>query len=135
MGIWLNYGNVNGLDFWGNGSEGKWGVRSGEIKHLSIEKVVGGTGEGIMITNEAWVDSVGKELLSEKTEYHFMAKGPVRIIDRITTLTATGDTVKFRDTKEGMFGIRVARQLQLPSNEDLVLKENSGGTTTVKAMT
>ena len=39
VGIWLNYGNVNGLDFWGNGSEGKWGVRSGEIKHLSIEKM------------------------------------------------------------------------------------------------
>jgi hypothetical protein len=42
--------------------------------------------------------------------------------------------VKFKDTKEGMFGIRVARQLQLPSKEDLVLKESAGGTTTVKAL-
>jgi hypothetical protein len=32
-----------------------------------------------------------------------------------------------------MFGIRVARQLQLPSKEDAVLKESKGGTTTVKA--
>jgi hypothetical protein len=134
VGIWLTYGNVNGLDFWGNGSEGKWGKNSGEIRHLNIEKMDGRQGEGLMITNESWVDSIGRELLSEKTEYHFIASGSVRIIDRITTLTATGDTVIFKDTKEGMFGIRVARQLQLPSKEDIVLKESAGGSTTVKAM-
>ncbi len=134
VGIWLNYGNVNGLDFWGNGSEGKWGVRSGEIKHLNIEKLSGGPGEGSIISNESWIDSVGKELLAERTEYHFIANGSIRIIDRITTLTATSDTVKFKDTKEGMFGIRVARQLQIPTKEDLILKESKGGTTTVKAL-
>ncbi len=96
--------------------------------------MTGGHGEGSLTTNESWIDSVGNQLLSEKTAYHFMARGTLRIIDRITTLTATGDTVKFKDTKEGMFGIRVARQLQLPEKEDLVLNESKGGTTTVKAM-
>jgi hypothetical protein len=134
VGIWLNYGNVNGLDFWGNGSEGKWGVKSGEIKHLNIEKMVVENGIASLISNESWVDSVGNEILSEKTEYHFMTSGSTRIIDRITILTATKDTVKFKDTKEGMFGIRVARQLQLPAKEDIVLKESKGGTTTVKAL-
>jgi hypothetical protein len=134
VGIWLNYGNVNGLDFWGNGSEGTWGVRSGQIKHLGIENFAAGMGEASFISNESWVDSAGTELLSEKTEYHLYAKGHLRMIDRITTLTATGDTVFFRDTKEGMFGIRVARQLQLPSTEDLKLREKTGDTTTVKAM-
>jgi hypothetical protein len=134
LGIWLNYGNVNGLDFWGNGSEGKWGIKSGEIKHLNVENMTGGDGEGSLTTHESWIDSAGSELLSEKTVYHFMAEDSLRIIDRVTTLTATGDTVRFKDTKEGMFGIRVARQLQLPEKEDLVLKEKNGGTTTVKAM-
>lgn len=133
VGIWLNYGNVNGLDFWGNGSEGKWGIKSGEIRHLNIGQLTVDNGEASFITNESWVDSVGNELLSEKTEYHFIASGSTRIIDRITILTATKDTVKFKDTKEGMFGIRVARQLQLPSKEDIVLKESRGGTTTVGA--
>jgi hypothetical protein len=133
VGIWLNYGNVNGLDFWGNGSEGKWGVKSGEIKHLSVEKLSEGKGEGFMVTNESWVDSTGKELLSERSEYHFIAKDSVRIIDRITTLTATDKTVNFKDTKEGMFGIRVARQLQLPTKEDITLKDSGGGSTTIKA--
>ena len=132
VGIWLNYGNVNGFDFWGNGSEGKKSPNGGVIKHLNIEKITEGSGEGSLLSNESWVDPDGKELLSEKTEYHFLAEGTVRIIDRITTLTATAGTVSFKDTKEGMFGIRVARQLQLPTKEDIVLKEASGGTTTVK---
>lgn len=135
VGIWLNYGNVNGFDFWGNGSEGKKSPNGGVIKHLNIEKVTEGSGEGSLISNESWVDPDGKELMTEKTEYHFLAEGTVRIIDRLTTLTATAGPVNFKDTKEGMFGIRVARQLQLPTKEDIVLKEASGGTTTVKPST
>ena len=56
-----------------------------------------------------------------------MASGSIRIIDRITTLTATKDTVKFKDTKEGMFGIRVARQLQLPAKGRYCTKRIKGG--------
>lgn len=134
IGIWLNYGNVNGYDFWGNGGSGSKNPEGGEVKHVSIEKLSDGKGEGIMVTKESWLDPAGKELLSENTEYHFIAKGSTRIIDRITTLTATGNDVAFKDTKEGMFGIRVARQLELPAKEDIVLKEAKGGTTTVKAL-
>jgi hypothetical protein len=134
IGIWLNYGNVNGYDFWGNGSTGKKDPLCGEVKHLAVEKLSGGTGEGVMITRESWLDPSGKELLAENTEYHFIAKDSIRIIDRITTLTASGDTVTFKDTKEGMFGIRVARQLELPSKEDVVLTDAQGNPAIVKAL-
>jgi len=133
IGIWLNYGNVDGFDFWGNGSTGKRSPNGGEVKHLKVEKLSGGNGEGSMITDESWIDPSGKELLSEKTEYHFIANGSTRIIDRITTLTATGNTVTFKDTKEGMFGIRVARQLELPSKENAALIDAQGKPSTVKA--
>jgi hypothetical protein len=120
IGIWLNYGNVDSVDYWGNGSTGlgKRSPNGGEIKHLKVEKMTDGTGEGVLVTSESWINTKGKQVLSEKTEYHFIAKGSVRIIDRITTLTATGKTVSFPDTKEGMFGIRVARQLELPMPKD-----------------
>jgi hypothetical protein len=39
-----------------------------------------------------------------------------------------------KDTKEGMFGIRVARQLELPSKEDITLTDAQGNPTTVKKM-
>ncbi len=134
VGIWLNYGNVNGYDFWGNGSSGSKNPEGGEIKHLSIGKILGGNGEGMMVVKASWIDPSGKELLAEETEYHFIAKGSIRIIDRKTTLTATGGTIVFKDTKEGMFGIRVARQLELPSKEDVTLTDAQGHPTTVKAL-
>jgi hypothetical protein len=128
-GMWLTYGNVNGNDFWGNGSKGL-GTRNangGVIKHLGTEKIKGGKGSGSFVSHECWCDSAGTELLRERSEYHFSAKGAIRIIDRITTLTASGKEVKMPDTKEGMFGIRVARQLELPvkGNAELV---NADGT-------
>jgi hypothetical protein len=126
VGIWFNYGNVNGLDFWGNGYRGVREPNGGEIKHLSIERLVSKEGEGTLVSSESWINPEGKELLSEKTEYHFIAKGSIRIIDRITTLTAGDSAVLFKDTKEGMFAIRVARQLELPSNEGIILIDNQG---------
>jgi hypothetical protein len=136
VGNWLNYGNVNGYDFWGNGSTGQRNPNGGQIKHLAVEEVKGGAGEGSMVATASWVDPNGKELLSERTEYHFIADGSVRIIDRIETLTATsGKPVIFKDTKEGMFGIRVARQLELPSERDVTLTDAQGHPTTVKKLT
>jgi len=126
VGIWLNYGNVNDFDFWGNGSTGKKSENGGVIKHLGIDKISEGEGEGILMTKASWQDPSGKELLEEKTECHFIADGNILFIDRITSLTAAGLTVVMKDTKEGMFAIRVARQLELPSKDKAFLLGNSG---------
>lgn len=126
VGIWLNYGNVNGFDFWGNGYRGVKEPGGGEIRHLRIEQLKGGPHEGSFVSVESWLDPKGKKILSEKTEYHFKAKGSTRIIDRITTLTACDTAVLWKDTKEGMFGIRVARQLELPSSEGVILLDAKG---------
>lgn len=121
VGNWLNYGNVNGFDFWGNGHSGKKSPNGGVIEHVSIESPADGT----LLTRARWVDPAGTELLSEKTEFHFSSGDAVRVIDRITTLTAK-QPVTFADTKEGMFGLRVARELELPSNTPVALTNASG---------
>lgn len=134
VGLWLNYGNVNGYDFWGNGTEDIRQVKLGSIKHLGIKTMSEGKGEGSLVTNASWIADSGKELLAETTTYHFIADGTTRIIDRITTLTATGDKVDFPDTKEGSLGIRVARQLEMPSDEELTLLDAQGIPTKIKVM-
>ena len=126
VGIWLNYGNVNGIDFWGNGYRGVKEPNGGVIKHRSIERLASRNGEGSFVSVEDWLSPTGKKILGEKTEYHFTAGGATRIIDRVTTLTAGDSTVLFKDTKEGMFGIRVARQLELPSKEGVILLDTQG---------
>jgi hypothetical protein len=126
VGIWFNYGNVNGIDFWGNGYRGVREPNGGVIKHVTIERIASRNGEASFISVEDWLGPTGKKLLGEKTEYHFKARGSVRIIDRVTTLAAEDTTVLFKDTKEGMFGIRVARQLELPSKEGVILLDAGG---------
>jgi len=63
---------VNGLDSGENGLQGSEELNGGEIKHISVEKMFGGTGEAVLITNESWIDPAGVQLLAERTEYHFM---------------------------------------------------------------
>ena len=126
VGIWLNYGNVNGLDFWGNGHRGMKEPEGGEIKHVRIDRIGSRNNDGSFVSVENWLDPKGKVLLEEETEYHFIADGQNRIIDRITTLKATDSAVVFKDTKEGMFGIRVARQLEMPSKAGIILIDSTG---------
>lgn len=126
VGMWLNYGNVNGYDFWGNGSTGKKSENGGVIKHSDIEKAQDGVGEGVLIVNASWQDPIGKELLKEKSEFHFIVKENYYYVDRITSLTSVNQDITMKDTKEGMFAIRVARQLELPSNENVPLLDSQG---------
>lgn len=136
VGLWFNYGNVDGYDFWNNSEAIPADKKKdfGTIKHIKVDQLKGGKGEGMMITTESWVDPSGKELLSEKTEYHFIAKGATRIIDRIATLTATNKTVSMKDNKEGMIGMRMARQLELPSKDEVIMTDAQGNPTTVAKM-
>lgn len=136
VGVWFNYGDVDSYDFWNNSEAIPADKKSGygTDKHIKIDQLKGGKGEGVMVTIESWVDPSGKELLSEKTEFHFIAKGSIRIIDRIATLTATGKAVSLKDNKEGMMAMRVARQLELTSKEELIMIDAKGNPTTVAKM-
>jgi hypothetical protein len=131
-GIWLNYGNVNGIDFWGNGYRGVKEPAGGEIRHVRIDRIQSRNGEGLIVAFSNWLAPNGKVLLDEKTEMHFIADGTNRVIDRVTTLTARDTAVLFKDTKEGMFGIRVARQLELPSKTGVILIDSTGNPSAIK---
>ena len=136
VGMWLNYGDVDGYDFWNNSqaipADKKGGY--GTIRHIRTESMSNGKDEGVLITDESWEDPSGKELLSENTQFHFKANDQMRIIDRITKLSATNKTVSMKDNKEGMIAMRVARQLELPSKEELILTDSKGNPTPVAKM-
>jgi hypothetical protein len=136
VGVWLNYGDVNGLDFWNNSEaispERKHGF--GSIYHQSVEKAESGEGKATLVTTSEWRSSDNTIMLEEQTSFDFIALDNVRIIDRTTTLKAVIDTVKFTDNKEGMFAIRVARELELPSEKPTKLMDSHGVITKVDKM-
>jgi len=128
IGIWLNYGDVNGLDFWNNAEIMPSERRHlyGTIYHRTIEKAKSGNGNALLVTTADWKSPDNILMLEEQTKFNFIARENLRIIDRTTTLKAVIDEVKFTDDKEGMFGIRVARELELPSEKPIKLTDANG---------
>ncbi|MEL7587636.1 MAG: PmoA family protein [Prolixibacteraceae bacterium] len=136
VGIWLNYGDVNGFDFWNNSEAIPEAERSkyGTIIHDTVERANDGEGGAVLSTFSNWVSPFGEVLLRENTIFSFSVFGDTRIIDRESRLTGVADTVLFTDNKEGVLGIRVTRELELPSNEPVTLTDTHGVATTVKVM-
>ncbi|MCP5064222.1 MAG: hypothetical protein GY936_17420 [Ignavibacteriae bacterium] len=136
IGAWLNYGDVNGLDYWGNSDAipMERNNEMGVIRHGKILETKNGHGKGELITTANWLKPNGEVLLREKTDFIFHSKEGIRMIDRITILTAQEEVVFFKDTKEGMLAIRVARQLEHPSDKPVTLSDAHGGKTDVPVL-
>ena len=116
VGLWFNYGDVNGVDFWNNSSQNKDSQKMGTILHKRVVQTKNGKNVGELEVEMEWVMPDGKPILQETTKFIFRAGEKERIIDRITTLKAK-DKVTFNDNKEGLIGLRVARQLEHPSDK------------------
>jgi hypothetical protein len=135
MGVWFNFENLNGLDFWNNSyaipAEKKhlygW-IRTDKITETKSGNV------GLLAYHAIWHNQKKEPLLEENTRYEFSGNDHQRIIDRVTVLTAATD-VLFKDAKDGMLGIRVAHELQIPSKEEKKFTDDKGNVTVVKADT
>ena len=116
IGHWFNYGDVNGYDFWGNSVETSANLKpkTGVIVQKAITRAAGGDKSGELSINADWVIPDGSILLREQTRFIFAGDPGARTIDRTTTWTAADKALTFNDTKEGAFGIRVARSLDSP---------------------
>ncbi len=135
VGCWLNYGDVNGIDFWGfsDATPKEQLERMGIIRHKGIKKAESGE-QGVLEVTMDWLKSDGSVLLQEETEFVFRANKNIRIIDRITKLTAGKEKVVFNDTKEGMYAIRVNRALEHPSDNPVILSDAHGQKTDVPVL-
>lgn len=136
IGAWLNYGDVNGLDYWGYSDETPIEnlEKMGVIRHDEIVGLKSSKENAELVVTANWLKPDGNVLLKEKTEFIFHANDDVRIIDRITTITSVNEKVLFNDTKEGMFAIRVARQLEHPSEKPVTLSDVHGQKTDVPVL-
>lgn len=127
VGLWLNHGDVNGLDFWNNSDAipADRAPKMGTILHRRIVEAKSGADHGELAVEMDWVGPDQKPLLHEQTRFVFRGSGDSRTIDRLTRLTAD-QRVVFNDIKEGFFGMRVARALEQPDDKPAVLTDASG---------
>lgn len=135
IGLWFNFESLNGLDFWNNSyaipenkkSSYGW-VRTDRI----METKSGDT--GVLTYHANWTDQQKDVILEETTRYEFSGNKNQRVIDRFTTLKADKDAF-FKDAKDGMLGLRLAHELQMPATEDQKFTDDKGNVTVVKGGT
>lgn len=136
IGLWFNFENVNGLDFWNNSyaipKEKK--TTYGWIKTDKILSTTSGP-TGSLAYHANWHNQQNEVLLEETTRFEFSGTDRERTIDRVTTLTAVMDVVTFTDAKDGLLGLRLAHELQMPTDQDQKFTDSKGIVTVVKAGT
>ncbi len=136
VGLWFNYGDVNGIDFWNNaeGLPPERQAKMGRIVHTGLASARGGAGHGELVVTSDWRMPDGSTALRERTRFVFTATSDTRGIERVTELTAGDAEVRFPDNKEGTLGLRVARALEEPSDKAELFTDASGRPTNVPAL-
>ncbi len=137
-GLWFNYSNVNGFDFWNN-SDAIPPQRAPKMGTIVFDKIVSsksGATKGELVTSSTWVEGNQQTatipILAETTHYVFAHDGSTRTIDLIVTLKAL-DHVVFHDDKDGLLGLRVARWLESPEEKGGTFTDSNGVATPVAA--
>lgn len=116
VGMFFAHQSVNGKDFWNMSpaippaNRGRYG----RVLHTGILAEQFPEGHAKLVAKAKWVTNDGQHLLDETTAIRFSAAGSDLLIDRSTELTAVGGEVTFKDEKDALLAIRVARELELP---------------------
>jgi len=116
VGLWFNFGDVNGLDFWNNSFAIKQAdkPRYGSVKFKKI--VSENPKKGELVTSADWVDINNNVLLNEVSTFVFSGTDNLRTIERTSKLTAK-QLVTFTENKEGMIGLRLDRAFEEPATK------------------
>ncbi len=113
-GIWFSVDEVNEVKFW---------AEAGKILNLKVEAIEGNPGK-IKLKNH-WL---GKDELPIVVEMTTISIFPSRLVIYDATFTAAAPKVTFEDTKEGLFGIRVATTMREKVGGIVVNAEGKQGT-------
>ncbi len=110
-GLWIGYGDVNGVNFWETEADSKAsGDNPAQKGVIHLQKLGGlhsGAKSGTVNAVFLWSSPEGKPVLEEERHMVFYADDKIRRFDVDATFKAK-QTATFGDTKEGFFAIRVA---------------------------
>lgn len=113
--LWFAHCDVNGENFWAV-QPSKDGKEPGKTVHRKFTSVESGKGEGGFVSEDQYVGSDGKVVMSDTRTVRFIAPedpmGP-RIIDIEITFRATDGPIHFGDDKDAGMAIRLNADLQV----------------------
>ncbi len=136
--MFFTHGNINGIDFWSEGSEsparqtvkGKFysseELPKGRTVFRKLEEMKEGPDFGTISALFDLVGPDGKVIAQEGQAYTFSGDDSTRTIDCSFFISARASPVKMGDTKEGTFAIRVVKALEEPSGKMLNSEGKAG---------
>lgn len=130
--MFFGHGNIDGVDFWGESVFPKYSDDSvfGRVVLRKLEETRSGD-TGVLRADFDLTEPGGRVIADEIQSFVFGGDQNTRWIDCEFTLVANhGSDVTMGDTKEGTFGIRLAKELNSPPG----LMVNSEGATGEKAV-
>ncbi|MDA0917832.1 MAG: PmoA family protein [Planctomycetota bacterium] len=116
-GVWVAVDEVGGVKFW---------AEEGRIANRDVEVTVAkGNPAKMKVTND-WLDPEGKPVVRETTAISIWENG---LLGYDIVFTASGEEpVEFGDTKEGLFGFRMAESMKEKEGGRVVNAEGAKGT-------
>jgi hypothetical protein len=126
-GMFFSHGDISGVNFWATEANIK-GANKGRMVLKKVIDAKGGTKSGTIKAVFDGLDPEGKPMMTETRTLTFYSGADLRIIDFEIRIEALRE-LKFADTKEGTFGIRLATPLSEDRSGRMV---NAAGTQTEK---
>ncbi len=105
--LWFTHGEVNGVDFWSEGS------RSGKIVHDKFVEISSGRDVGIIQSRNKWVSRDGKVICTDTRTHRFYNRPDGQMMDFEITIHASHGKVVMGDTKEGSMAIRLTPTMRV----------------------
>ncbi len=109
-GVWFAHADVNGIDFWNSDPS----YHTPNMGRTTVDRIT--PQPNGFAADLTWRGPNAQEVLKEHRVITFGDRSP-RTIDFDITLTASTDCV-FGDEKDGVFGVRLAHELEEPSPAD-----------------
>ncbi len=115
---WTGLEGINGVNFWMEG------IGCGKVRQYSLTFDGLGIGEWALNTNNTWTAFNGSRVFEEKRDIAFYSCKYGMVIAYISHINAGEKEVKFADTKNGFFAIKLAPGISLKGGKGRILNSN-----------
>jgi hypothetical protein len=116
-GVWVAVDEVNDIKFW---------AEQGKIENRGVELLVAEGNPARLKVENHWVNSSGQDVVLETTTISIFGN---RLMSYDIQFRMAQGEVHFKDTKEGLFGVRIAESMREDKGGGTVINANGGRTT------
>lgn len=112
--MWIGYEGVNGVDFWHEPETGRGrSLPIGTVRHRELVRADSNGQVATVGTRNDWLDPEGDVVCHDQRLFEFRVGKDWRAIDCVLDMWSSDGPLRFGDSKEGFFAVRVAGTMKV----------------------